>query len=102
MSVPSPKEAASAAAAPSAPGDGDHVPPATGKSGESDPLIGKVISDRFRILSPIARGGMGVVYKAEQAPLGRLVAIKILSLKHDEEKDPEFRKRFFLEAATVA
>jgi serine/threonine protein kinase len=93
MSVPSPKESAIA--------PGEH-PGIDRKSGESDPLIGRVISDRFRILAPIARGGMGVVYKAEQAPLGRLVAIKILSLKHDSEKDPEFRRRFFLEAATVA
>lgn len=93
MSEPSPKETSV---------ELDAVAAAMGTSSQSDPLIGKVISDRFRILSPIARGGMGVVYKAEQAPLGRLVAIKILSLKHDEEKDPEFRKRFFLEAATVA
>ncbi len=67
-----------------------------------DPLVGKVIHDRFRIIAPIARGGMGAVYRAEQAPLGRLVAIKVLSPRHEEDKDPEFRKRFFLEAATVA
>ncbi len=71
-------------------------------SGAGDPLVGKVVHDRFRIIAPIARGGMGAVYTAEQAPLGRLVAIKILSPKHDEDKDPEFRRRFFLEAATVA
>lgn len=71
-------------------------------SEKTDPLIGRVIHDRFRIIAPIARGGMGAVYKAEQAPLGRLVALKVLSPKHDVDKDPEFRKRFFLEAATVA
>ncbi len=74
----------------------------TRSSGSTDPLVGSVIHDRFRIIAPIARGGMGAVYRAEQAPLGRLVAIKVLSPKHDEDKDPEFRKRFFLEAATVA
>src|SRR5690606_41265992 len=72
------------------------------KSRGTHPLLGKVVRGRFRLLARIARGGMGIVYRAEQAPLGRLVAVKILSLKHDEEKDPEFRRRFFLEAATVA
>jgi hypothetical protein len=35
-----------------------------------DPMIGRTINDRFRIVSLIARGGMGKVYRAEQAPLG--------------------------------
>jgi serine/threonine-protein kinase len=44
-----------------------------------DPLIGRVINDRFRVVSLIARGGMGKVYRAEQAPLGREVALKVLN-----------------------
>jgi serine/threonine-protein kinase len=65
-------------------------------------LVGRTLDGRFRIVSALARGGMGAVYRAEQLPLGRAVAIKVLSLRHDEDQDPEFRKRFLLEASTAA
>jgi serine/threonine-protein kinase len=74
----------------------------SGAKGEPDPLIGRVINGRFKIVSVIARGGMGKVYKAEQAPLGRLCALKVLSPKYEGDRDPEFHKRFFLEASTAA
>ena len=64
-----------------------------------DPLIGRVINDRFKIASLIARGGMGKVYRAEQSPLGREVALKVLNPNYSGEHDPEFHKRFFLEAS---
>ena len=67
-----------------------------------DPLIGRVINDRFRIVSLIARGGMGKVYRAEQAPLGREVALKVLNPNYQGDHDPEFHKRFFLEASTCS
>ncbi|WP_394830453.1 protein kinase [Pendulispora rubella] len=67
-----------------------------------DPLIGRTINGRYRIDAVIARGGMGKVYRAEQAPLGRVCALKILSPRYDGEDDPEFRRRFFLEASTAA
>jgi eukaryotic-like serine/threonine-protein kinase len=67
-----------------------------------DPLIGRVINDRFRIVSLMARGGMGKVYRAEQAPLGRQVALKILHPNYSGDTDPEFHKRFFLEASTCS
>src|SRR5262249_12104028 len=67
-----------------------------------DPLVGRTIDKRFRILSVIARGGMGKVYKAEQANLGRVVAIKVLSPKYEADASPEFHKRFLLEASTVS
>jgi serine/threonine-protein kinase len=74
----------------------------TGTNKGPDPLIGRVVNDRFRIVSLIARGGMGKVYRAEQAPLGREVALKVLNPNYSGDTDPEFHKRFFLEASTCS
>jgi serine/threonine-protein kinase len=54
----------------------------------------------FRIESVIGRGGMGVVYGAEQLRYGRKVALKVLApeLSHD----PQFRERFEQEWRTAA
>jgi eukaryotic-like serine/threonine-protein kinase len=67
-----------------------------------DPLIGRVIADRFRIVSLIARGGMGKVYRAEQSPLGRVCAIKVLNPNYSGDADPEFHRRFFREASITS
>jgi serine/threonine-protein kinase len=72
------------------------------RSQAPDPLIGRTINGRFRITGVIARGGMGKVYTAEQAPLGRICAVKILAPRYDGDHDPEFHRRFFLEASTAA
>ncbi|MBX3215199.1 MAG: protein kinase [Labilithrix sp.] len=72
------------------------------KSGAPDPLIGRVIADRFKITSLIARGGMGKVYLAEQAPLGRQCAIKVLNPNYNGDADPEFHRRFFREASITS
>ena len=75
---------------------------ARGNDLRPDPLIGRVINDRFKIVSLIARGGMGKVYRAEQAPLGRACALKVLNPSYSGEHDPEFHKRFFLEASMTS
>jgi serine/threonine protein kinase len=67
-----------------------------------DPLIGRIVNERYRIVGTIARGGMGKVYRAEQQPLGRLVALKVLNPNYTGENDPEFHKRFFLEASIAS
>ncbi|MCB9657447.1 MAG: serine/threonine-protein kinase [Polyangiales bacterium] len=76
--------------------------PSPKTSSNTDTLIGRVINDRFEILDLIARGGMGRVYRAQQRPLGRQVALKILDPRYKGDEDPEFQTRFFLEASTAA
>ena len=75
---------------------------ATASAEKTDPLIGRVINGRFKIEALIARGGMGSVYRAEQQPLGRLIALKVLDPRYSGEEDPEFHQRFFLEASVAA
>ncbi|MBF5042207.1 protein kinase [Aggregicoccus sp. 17bor-14] len=67
-----------------------------------DPLIGRVLNDRFRIIEVLGSGGMGRVYKAMQAPLDRLVALKVLNASYAGSTDPGFQKRFFLEASVTS
>lgn len=55
---------------------------------------------QLEILSCLGRGGMGVVYKARQKALDRLVALKLLD--PGREKDPEFSQRFAREAQALA
>jgi serine/threonine-protein kinase len=45
----------------------------------ADPLIGRVVADRYRIIEQIGRGGMGVVYRVEHARIGKLMALKLLT-----------------------
>jgi hypothetical protein len=54
----------------------------------------------FRILGEIGRGGMGVVYEAEQVSLGRHVALKVLPQRMLE--NPRTRQRFEREAKAAA
>ncbi len=59
-----------------------------------------VLDERYKIVSRIAAGSMGVIYKGERLRLGRSVAIKILQASLASEK--KFVQRFELEAKALS
>ncbi len=62
--------------------------------------LGTKLGDRYVLVHPIARGGMGQVYEARDEKLGRRVAVKVLL---DElARDPTCHERFRREAHAVA
>src|SRR4051812_28173087 len=66
----------------------------------ADPLLGKVLGERFLVQEQLGQGGSGTIYRAEHITLRRRVAIKVL---HTElSRDDLAGERFPREATTVA
>ena len=61
---------------------------------------GKIFADKYAIIGEIGRGGMGVVYKAEDTKLKRTVALKFLP--PELSVYPEAKERFIREAQSAA
>ncbi|MCA9551298.1 MAG: protein kinase, partial [Myxococcales bacterium] len=59
----------------------------------------ETLAGKYRLEKSLARGGMGWVFLATQLPLGRQVAVKVLT---PGQHDAQFRQRFLLEASTCA
>src|SRR5262245_38460084 len=81
-----------------------------GRAAEGPPLVAGLAEETpddtpgqlgdFRLLREVGRGGMGVVYEAEQISLGRKVALKVLP--YAATIDPRQLQRFHNEARAAA
>ena len=65
-----------------------------------DPYVGTTIADRYRVLSKLGEGGMGVVYLAEHVFIEKKVALKVLS--EDFARKADLVARFMQEAKAAS
>jgi beta-lactam-binding protein with PASTA domain len=69
-------------------------------SADADPLLGRLVDERYHVDEQIARGGMATVYRATDTRLDRTIALKVMHPSFAE--DPAFVDRFTREARAAA
>ncbi len=67
-----------------------------------DPLIGRVLQGKFKIVKLLGEGGMGAVYVGEQMLGERVRRVAIKTLHAHLSRDPQIRARFNREVGTLA
>ncbi len=65
-----------------------------------DPMLGKIIENKYRLIAKLGAGGMGSVYRAERLLIGDQIAVKILHTEHVAQ--PQSFERFRREAQAAA
>jgi len=66
---------------------------------ETDPLLGRVLGDTYRIEGRLGMGGMGAVYRARHVRTGRAYAVKVLLA--EMAREPRAFERFRREAEAL-
>ena len=68
----------------------------------ADPLVGRLIAEKFRIEAFVGRGAMGAVYRATQLTLKKRIAIKVMNAEKAAKKDGTYVSRFKREAKAAS
>jgi serine/threonine-protein kinase len=60
----------------------------------SDPLIGRILDSKYKLVARLGAGGMGIVYRAQRLHIGDEIVVKVLSsnLVNDEQALERFRR----------
>jgi serine/threonine-protein kinase len=70
------------------------------EAAEHDPLLGRIVDDRYRVLAKLGEGGMGAVYQVEHVHMGKYMAMKLLLREFSGNRD--LVRRFRREAQAVS
>lgn len=85
---------------PSSGGDAESGPASRFRQPRPDRLLGSLLAAKYRILEKIGEGGMGTVFLANQEPIDRQVAVKVLH--HSLTNDDVAVQRFKREARVIS
>lgn len=67
---------------------------------DADPLVGKIVATRYRVIKKLGEGGMGTVYLAEHITIEKKIALKVLL--HEYARKADLKERFLREAKAAA
>src|SRR5215203_3875375 len=67
-----------------------------------DPLVGRVLQGKFKVVQRIGEGGMGAVYVGEQMLGAKVRKVAIKTLHPHLSRDEKIRERFTRECGTMA